>query len=61
LHNSFFLCSKNIWILKLFSAIEVASGERGNNTEKLIAQFNNKFSDTVEHQQDGNSEESKWY
>jgi len=48
-------------ILRLFSAIEVASGERGNNTERLIARFNNKFNDTVEHHQDVNSKESRWY
>jgi hypothetical protein len=48
-------------MLNLLSAIEVASGERGDNTESLIARFNNKFSDTVEYQHDGNSLEGGWY
>jgi len=54
-----FLYYKNIRILKLFSGIEVASGEWGSDTERLVARFNNKFSDTVEHQQDGNAEKSR--
>jgi hypothetical protein len=56
-----FSYNRNIWTLKLFSAIEVASGERGNNTEMLVARFSNQISDPLEHQQDGNNEESRWY
>jgi hypothetical protein len=48
-------------MLKLFSGIEVANGERGDNTERLIARFNNQLSDTLDHQQDGSSEKSRWY
>jgi hypothetical protein len=47
--------------LKLFLAIEVASGERGDNTERLVERFNNKFSDTMQHQEDVNSKESRLY
>ncbi|GFG35132.1 hypothetical protein Cfor_09619 [Coptotermes formosanus] len=39
-------------------AIELASGERGNNTERLVAKFNNQLSDMLDHQQDGSSEET---
>jgi hypothetical protein len=43
----------------LFSAIEVACGERDGNTDKLIAKFSHKESDSMECVQDASSEESR--
>jgi hypothetical protein len=50
---------RNLPVLKLLSAIEVASGERGSNTDKLIAKFSHKETDILERWQAGDSEESR--
>ncbi|PNF43079.1 ATP-binding cassette sub-family G member 4 [Cryptotermes secundus] len=39
-------------------AIEVASGQRGNNTDKLIAKFNSEESGPLEYEQNGDNEET---
>jgi hypothetical protein len=58
LHNTFSFLYGYIKVKKIFSAIEVASGQRGN-TEKLIAKFNSEENGVVEYQQGEDSEESR--